>query len=351
MSRIILLDSRTEVVTGGQMYNKDLVNTLSKLIGAEIVYSPPLKEKYSRFSIFFSPFLEIFELRKFKRGDFVFYKDTAFKKHILLLIFSRIFSKSKSILVVHHYQYLWRKGIIRRIIYFLELIYSNAVDYLVVPSPYTYDIARKMLPGKEIMCIPLPLNIQYSQSQNYIKGELLYVGTIEPRKGLIYLLKALTIVKSKGHYFHLNIVGKCVDDNYKKLLDNYIYENDIALNISFTGRVTDDKLEEYYNKSEIFVFPSLLEGYGIVLVEAMRHGLPIVAFNNSAIPYTVHDGENGYLARNFDYVDMADKINYILGNESMRHRMQENIKNIISTLKTKDDFIKSVELLCSKLKN
>lgn len=73
-------------------------------------------------------------------------------------------------------------------------------------------------------------------------------------------------------------------------------ENGLEDVVSFSGRVSDEELRNYYSKAYCFVLPSLLEGYGMVLIEAMSYGLPVIAFNNSAIPFTLRM-EKWYIGR------------------------------------------------------
>ena len=113
-------------------------------------------------------------------------------------------------------------------------------------------------------------------------------------------------------------------------------------NVYFHGRLSDEALAECYQKAEIFTFPSLLEGYGIVLVEAFNNGLPIICFNNTAIPYTVKDGLNGFVANNKDSKDMAEKIQQLIGNTVLRNHLQEGIKDTVMHLRTKEDFDKAI---------
>ena len=101
---------------------------------------------------------------------------------------------------------------------------------------------------------------------------------------------------------------------------------------------------ECYQKAEIFTFPSLLEGYGIVLIEAFNNGLPIICFDNTAMPYTVKDGINGFVAKNKDARDMASKIQNLIGNVSLREKLQESIEDTVMHLKTQEDFEKGIKL-------
>ena len=198
----------------------------------------------------------------------------------------------------------------------------------------------------------MPFKKEFSIYEEYEKGNLLYVGTIEERKGLMYLICALEIIlKKKSDFkFHLYIVGKVTEQSYYQDILRKIEEIGIKDKVSFLGRVSDEELNNCYKKAEIFVFPSLLEGYGIVLVEAMRNGLPIIAFNNSAIPYSITDGVNGLLVEDKDCHSYADKILEIYGNLSFRKLLQEGMKETICNIKTQEDFEKGIRDFYNNIK-
>ena len=186
---------------------------------------------------------------------------------------------------------------------------------------------------------PCRLNIS---SRSYEVGNFLYVGTIEERKGLTYLIDAISMLESKESV-KLNIVGKVVDQVYYDNLKQQICAAGLTENVIFLGRVPDDTLAECYQKAEIFTFPSLLEGYGIVLIEAFNNGLPIICFDNTAMPYTVKNGINGFVAKNKDARDMASKIHLLMGNASLREKLQEGIEDTVMHLKTQEDFERAIE--------
>ena len=153
----------------------------------------------------------------------------------------------------------------------------------------------------------------------------------------VYSLGIIKQQKPNTH-FTLNIVGEIVDQHYAKQLTRRAEKLNISDSIVLKGRVSDDELLDCYQRAEIFTFPSLLEGYGIVIIEAFCKGVPVVCFNNSAMPYTVKDGVNGLVAENMNPQSLAEKILLLSGNSSLRKKLQEGIVRSIQELKTKDDF-------------
>ena len=125
-------------------------------------------------------------------------------------------------------------------------------------------------------------------------------------------------------------------------LKRQITDDGLSEYVKFKGRVSDEELNECYQRTEIFTFPSLLEGYGMVIVEAMSRGVPVVAFNNSAMSYSIKDGVNGLLAENENASSFAEKVLELTGNRSLRAELQKGIEETMLHLKTDDDFHKAI---------
>lgn len=117
---------------------------------------------------------------------------------------------------------------------------------------------------------------------------ILNVGTIQPRKNLGRLLSAYKAIKDTNKIPHkLVIVGR------KGWLSDQIFdlvkELDLSQSVIFTGSVPEDDLPVIYNLAELFVFPSIYEGFGLPPLEAMACGVPVITSNVSSIPEVVGD--------------------------------------------------------------
>ncbi len=114
-------------------------------------------------------------------------------------------------------------------------------------------------------------------------------------KDFLYLLEAIGQMSEKERSgIHLDIVGDLSYKKYYKRLLSLVHLYGLEDVVTFVGRISDEELKSYYSRAYCFVFPSLLEGYGMVLIEAMSYGLPVIAFDNSAIPFTVKMIEMAY---------------------------------------------------------
>jgi len=126
---------------------------------------------------------------------------------------------------------------------------------------------------------------KYAASPDYICT----VGTVEPRKNLTTLIEAIGILHDRGQWrLQLLIAGGSGWKNsgiYASVRRRGLTEREVK----FLGRVPDDDLSVLYAGARLFVFPSLYEGFGLPLIEAMASGVPVVASNVSSVPEVVAD--------------------------------------------------------------
>lgn len=132
------------------------------------------------------------------------------------------------------------------------------------------------------------------------------VGRVIPTKNLLNLLNALYIVKKQGVKFSFDWYGDTYDIDYYKAVNKLIDDLQLVEDFRLNGECHD--IEKAYQKADIMCFPSLLEGYPNVLVEAMACGLPIVASAVCENPFIVKDNINGFLFDPNDVDSIANAI-------------------------------------------
>lgn len=141
---------------------------------------------------------------------------------------------------------------------------------------------------------------KYQLPDNYI----MCLCTLEPRKNIDLLIKAYIEIKDKEELdLKLVLVGRKgwkIDKLLNDVSDKY------SKDIIITGFVDDEDLPQIYENSKMFVFPSLYEGFGIPVIEAMYMGAPVICANTSSLPEVVNG--NGLLFNNNDKDDLKDKI-------------------------------------------
>lgn len=132
---------------------------------------------------------------------------------------------------------------------------------------------------------------------------LLFVGKCVRRKGLLPLVEALARVPRGS--FELHLVGAADSDHCVHELRPRLLELDLQDVVHFEGYVSATRLAEIYARADAFVLPSYQEGYGLVVLEAMGSGLPVLCSRTTALPELVDEGESGLLFTPGDPGDIA----------------------------------------------
>jgi len=156
---------------------------------------------------------------------------------------------------------------------------------------------------------------KYSLPEHFI----LYVGTIEPRKNLTALLEAFTNLQSAICNLHLVFVGKkgwLYEGFFRRLRELGLEDR-----VLFTGYVPDEDLPAIYSAADLFVFPSLYEGFGLPVLEAMACGTPVVCSNTSSLPEVA--GDAALLVDPTDMRALAGAMKRALTDEEKRKEMRE----------------------------
>lgn len=159
---------------------------------------------------------------------------------------------------------------------------------------------------------------KYSLPENFI----LYVGTLQPRKNIPALLEAFNMLNTKYKILNTKLViagGR--GHNYDKRIDMLMEKYKLQDKVLFPGFVDEKDLPTMYKLSNIFVFPSLYEGFGIPVIEAMAMGAPVIVSNKSCLPEVV--GEAGFIIDPDNSEEFAGVIYKILFNSDLRNCLIE----------------------------
>lgn len=152
---------------------------------------------------------------------------------------------------------------------------------------------------------------------------ILFVGRIEPRKGPDQLLAALLHLKALPPGTEIVLAGWAPEegDAYRAkvmALAESVRAKFPAAKVVFTGYVSDAQLEALYASASLFVAPSRFESFGLILVEAMRHGVPVIACDIGGMREIVTDGQDGYLFAVDDTQRLAERIGALLQDPGLR---------------------------------
>ncbi len=155
-------------------------------------------------------------------------------------------------------------------------------------------------------------------SQRIRKPFILFVGKISPRKNLPVVLRALAKLKDKIPH-HLVCAGSGWW-NYENVM-TLARRFGVSDRVHFLGHVSEDQLLTLYHQASIFVFPSLLEGFGLPVLEAMAAGCPVVASNQSSIPEVAEDA--ALLLDPHNVEEWADAMVGLWSDPSLAQRMRK----------------------------
>lgn len=221
-------------------------------------------------------------------------------------------------------------------------------DYFFVPS----RIVRQSLnyvgvENDKIYTIPYGVDtakfdfIQKNKAGGALK--LLFVGQVNYRKGIHHLLKVVSM-------FDDNEVELFLAGTYNKKTPIYqLYKN--IQNVHFLGFVTRNKLASLYQECDIFVFPTLGEGYGMVVLEALSCGMPCVISDLAGGDDAITEGYNGYVFHAGDDADLHEKILQFVNNPREIAQMSTNAKDSVRDLTWNDYYSKVNDSLLKILNN
>jgi glycosyltransferase involved in cell wall biosynthesis len=144
---------------------------------------------------------------------------------------------------------------------------------------------------------------------------LLYVGTIEERKNLLTILKSFKQVKE----IPLIVIGK--KTNYFKEIQQFIDQHELNNRVTFLENVTNNQLPIIYQNATVFIYPSIFEGFGIPIIEALISKTPVIT--NQTGCFSEAGGPNSVYIDPLNETMLADKINELLHSEKLRKEIAD----------------------------
>ena len=123
---------------------------------------------------------------------------------------------------------------------------------------------------------------------------IIFVGALRPVKGVRYLIEAMKVIIDENRTTKLFIIGDGVE---RESLERLVEKLGLGDHVNFIGKVPNERVPEYMIASDVFVLPSLSEGFPVTILEAMASGLPIVATNVGGLPEIIKENENGFLVK------------------------------------------------------
>ncbi|MGB4504610.1 MAG: glycosyltransferase family 4 protein [Syntrophaceticus sp.] len=208
--------------------------------------------------------------------------------------------------------------------------FCNRCDLVITPTGVIKEMIQEQGVKKPVIVIPTGIYPERFQAgdPNFLnkhfgisphKKVLLFVGRIGKEKNLTFLLRAFAIIAKQEKDAVLVMVGSGPEE---KILQYLAMDLGVEDQVVFTGKLAPETIAGAYRSADIFVFPSVTETQGIVLVEAMAAGLPVVAKAAYGSLAMVDDGVTGYLCQGDEH-EFAAKTLSILNDPELKMRMSE----------------------------
>ena len=247
----------------------------------------------------------------------------------------KLFRRKTKLVITYHMDFLPKgffQGVFSLPDRFVRRSLFKLADKVIVPS---VDYASESQIGKDMRIsfsrfIELPLGVDLDKFKPRAKDPelikkyklnsdhkiILFVGSMDRAhyfKGVDILLEALKLVRKNNDKARLILVGQ---GKLRKEYENLAGQLGIGREVVFAGEVTQEDLPKFYNLADVCVLPSINRGeaFGLVLIEAMASGKPVIASNLAGVREVVNDGVNGWLVRPGQAEELASKLDYFLAN-------------------------------------
>jgi len=201
---------------------------------------------------------------------------------------------------------------------------SNALGGIILGQSIKRDV-NLFISNERLVYVPngTENRLFYRKKEKDKKIQILFLSNLHPSKGPLDVIKAASIVIKQNTKVSFILAGADFSSNYTKLLKSYIKKKGLDEYVTMQGAVHGKEKDNLFSKSDIFVFPTYYERetFGIVNIEAMSWGLPVISSTEGAIPEIIQDGINGFIVNPKSPVQIAEKILFLINNSELRKKM------------------------------
>ena len=310
--------------TGGNIYHSKIYEILKqkeenvKVFGDEPNFVIAEKSKIKKIIYGFKHTFKI------PNKSVIVLTNTAFLHFLLPLFTVSFYKKHKYVIVIHH---LLRFESPKKSVHFLESIFIRLIRNKITVSQTTAENIKQQGLTKNDVLIVTP-GLEYIPSYDYKRTnmrqipQILFVGNIEKRKSITTVINALSEIKEFNYIF--NIAGNISEEEYYKEIMELVNNNNLNDKIKHIGKLSSDELLWHYQNSDIMIFPSMWEGYGMVIAEAMANGLPVISSDIPTSKELIDDGVDGLLFKKGNHQELTRCIKKLYNDNELYSRISEN---------------------------
>ncbi len=297
MRLLFVIYGSLQQISGGYLYDRKVIEYLEgQGVEVDCLQLPACSYLLCPFQSLYPPLRRLFRVHQPGGYDCVVI-DELTHPSVFLPVCRRFRPGPPVVVLLHHLKIQERVGpLIRIIARCMERRLLRSCEAVVVNSDTTRQTVRDLIgsqaevyvcpPGSDTLIQSLPGESPGGGKTAAAVGRrpvrLLVTGNIIPRKGHDLLIRMLADLADLR--WELRIVGAVANRRYKRRVERLVRRYGLEDRIIYTGALAGEALSRQYKEADIFVFPSRYEGFGISLAEAIRAGLPFVAFASGAVP-------------------------------------------------------------------
>jgi glycosyltransferase involved in cell wall biosynthesis len=234
---------------------------------------------------------------------------------------------------------VWLPSVYRYLMHATARFALRHADLLRAVSNSTRKQLQRWAPGKPLLQFPAWTDIEvfFKAGSDRAKDgqDIVYVGVLIPLKGVHHLINAFVEVVVDFPQARLVVIGREENEAYTAELKAQVERLGLNGRVQFVGEKPQAELAWQLSQARVLVLPSVSEGLGLVVVEAMATGIPVIGSNVGGIPEMVLDGVNGFLVPPGDEVALAERLRWVLEHhdeaEGMGQRARTFAKQFFST--------------------
>ena len=332
MNKLLFFLKIPPPITGVTVINQmvlqsKLLNSSYSIYPIKIQYVNSLDDygrfRISKLKVFIRLFIKLVQGVIITRPAFVYFQISPLGKAFYRDVFFVVLLKLMRVPIVFH---LHGKGIKKAVSDkpLLKKIYYHVFnnEKLICLSQSLVSDIEDVYEGRPYI---VPNAIRHKRVKKEKKSEIphiLFLSNLFHSKGVLDFIEALHLLKKENILFKAHIVGGDGDIKKEELI-LHIEKKNLSSEIKVHGALYNSDKEKIISGSDIFVFPTREDVWGLVLLEAMQAGLPVIATMEGAIPEIVEDGVTGLLVPKKDPQGLKEKIKYLIENSEERKTMGE----------------------------
>ena len=245
----------------------------------------------------------------------------AFYKDAFIALLARLFRRK----IVYH---LHNRSMMERQDKWLDVLMCKILfknTDVILLSKYLYPEIQKYVPENRVHYCPngipeLSKTIFSREKKNSEEVQILFLSNLMKAKGVFVLLEACKILQEKQLPFYCTFIG-AESDITTEMFQTKVAELGLSDNVHYAGKKYGEEKKQAFSEADIFAFPTLNETFGLVNLEAMQFSLPIVSTMEGGIPDVIEDGKTGFLVEKGNTQALADKLEDLIIDPSLRLKM------------------------------